>query len=127
MSPTPTYEVEGGRELRATLRQAGDDLQDLKNAHNSAAQIAAQAASALAPKKTGRLADTVRGSGTQSSALIRAGYKSVPYAGPIHYGWPARNISANLFMLKAARSTEPRWLPIYQAAIESVLAKVKGI
>ena len=55
MSNGPLYEVQGGRELRATLRQADEKLQDLKNAHAEAAAIAARASADLVPRRSGKL------------------------------------------------------------------------
>lgn len=120
------YEVEGGRRLRATLRQAGDDLQGMRDAHRDASQIAANAAAALAPVRSGRLRATVRAAGTKTAGIIRAGFARVPYAGPVHWGWPRRNIPANTFLSDGAKSTEPRWLPVYMKHVEQALDKIEG-
>lgn len=120
-------QVEGMTTLRRTLRQAGDDLQDLREAHATAARIAATASAALAPRLTGRLASSVRGSGTKTAATLRAGFASVPYAGPIHWGWPARGITAQPFLSQGAQDSEGRWLPIYEAAVDGAIQKVRGI
>lgn len=127
MSRDAGIRVEGARELRATLKRAGDDLQDLKDAHRDAAQIVTAASRVKAPKRTGRLAASVRGSGAAATATIRAGRSSVPYAGPIHWGWPARNIKAQPFITEAAQATEPIWTREYEAAVNKVLHRIKGI
>lgn len=119
--------VEGAKELRRTLKRAGDDLGDLKSAHAEAAGIVTAASRMRAPKRTGRLAASVRGSGAATTATIRAGRSSVPYAGPIHWGWPARNIPANPFIANAAQDTEPVWARRYEAAVEKILHRIKGI
>lgn len=119
--------VEGGKTLRRTLRQAGDNLEDLKAAHDKAAKIAADASAALAPKRTGRLAATIRGSGTKTAGIMRAGYSSVPYAGPIHWGWPSRNISPQPFLSDGATNSQGRWLPVYEAAVDGAIQKVRGL
>ena len=80
--------IEGQRELRKTLRAAGDDLEDLKAAHKAAAEIAAGGSRPLAPVRSGDLAGTIRAGGTKTSAVIRAGKKAVPT--------PARFIGAGL-------------------------------
>ena len=121
------YRVEGAARLRRTLKQAGDDLGDLKAAHASAAEIAATASAALAPRRTGTLAQTVRGSGTKTAATLRAGFASVPYAGPIHWGWPARGIRPSPFLSDGAQSSEGTWLPIYETAIDKAVGKVQGL
>lgn len=127
VSRSAGIEVEGAARLRRTLRRAGDDLQDLRAAHAAAANIAASASAALAPKRTGTLADTVRGSGTKTAGVLRAGFAKVPYAGPIHWGWPARHITANPFLSDGAKDSEGRWLPVYEAAVDQALQKVRGI
>ena len=54
------------------------------------------------------------------------GRKSVPYAGPIHWGWPRRNISPNTWVVDAARATEPQWLRAFVRDIDKALDKVEG-
>jgi hypothetical protein len=117
--------VEGARELRRTLKRAGDDLSDLKDTHATVARIVAGAAT---PPRgpTGRLAASVRGSGTKTASVVRAGRKAVPYAGPIHWGWRRRNIEAQPFLTTAAASTEPRWVGLFAEALDTALAKVRG-
>lgn len=116
--------VEGARQLRSTLRAAGADLDDLKRAHAAASELVARAA--RAPVRSGRLQSTIRAGQTRTAAIVRAGYKSVPYAGPIHWGWPARNIAANPFLTEAAQSTEPQWITQYEQDVERILDQVQG-
>lgn len=123
---SPVYKVEGGRELRRTLRQAGDDLQDLTKAHREAAEIAARASSALAPVKSGRLRDTIRAAGTKTAGVVRAGFARVPYAGPIHWGWGRRHIKAQPFISRGAQDSEGRWIRVYEDYIQTTIEKVKG-
>lgn len=122
--PRPQVQVEGARELRTSLKRCGDDLSDLKDTHAQVAQTVAHAAHP--PVVTGRLAQSIRPSGTKTAAQVRAGGARLPYAGPVHWGWPARNIVAQPFLADAAHATEPVWLAGYQAAVDKELAKVKG-
>lgn len=118
--------VEGQRELRKTLRQAGDDLEDLKAAHKAAAEIAAGGSRPLTPVRSGTLQGTVRAGGTKTSAVLRAGKKAVPYAGPIHWGWPNRGIAPQSFLADGAKNTEPQWVELFYEALDKALKKVKG-
>lgn len=119
------YEVIGADRLRSTLRRAGDDLQDLKEAPAQAAGIVAR--SARAPVRTGALASTVRPGGVSGNvATVNAGSASVRYAGPIHWGWPARGIRAQPFLSNAATSSEPVWIKCYEREIEQAIDKVQG-
>lgn len=126
MAKRPLVEVEGARQLRKTLRAAGDDLEDLKAANQQAASIAATAAKAGAPRVSGTLAGDIRASGTKTAGIVRAGRKKIPYAGPIHWGWPARGIEAQPYMTEGAQRTESIWVPLYQELMDDALKKVKG-
>lgn len=121
-----TVKVEGTRQLRSTLRRAGDDLTDMKAAHKASAEIAARASEALAPKRSGKLAATIRAAGTKTAGIIRAGFARVPYAGPIHWGWFARGIKPQPFMSQGAQDSEGRWVRVYEDYLQDALDKVKG-
>ena len=118
--------VEGARELRRELKAAGVELDSLKAAHDEAARYVAARAQAAAPRRTGALASTVRGAGTKGRASVRAGYARVPYGPPIHWGWPARNIPPNPWVLETAESTEAQWAAIYRRAVAALLDTVEG-
>ena len=85
-----TVEVEGMRQLRRRLSVLDDKIEDLKGLHRDLAEMVMDRAVALAPVRTGRLKQTIRASGTKTAGRVRAGYKRVPYAGPVHFGWPTR-------------------------------------
>lgn len=121
-----SVKVEGGARLRRTLKQAGADLSALTDAHAAAAKLVADRARTAAPRRSGKLAQTIRPSGTKTRAVVRAGYKSVPYAGPIHWGWPRRNITAQPFLAETAARTEPTWLGIYMQAVNKTIDQVDG-
>lgn len=126
MAKRPLIQIEGARELRKQLRAAGDNLEDLKAANQRAADIAASEARRRAPKLTGALAGDIRTSGTKTAGIIRAGRKKIPYAGPIHWGWPARGIEARPYITEGAQQTESIWVPIYEALLDKELSKIKG-
>lgn len=119
--------VDGVRQLRRDLRKLGDDLADVKDANAAAAALVAAEAARRAPRgKTGRLAASVRGNRAASRATVSAGRASVPYAGPIHYGWPAHHIEAQPFVTDAAQDTQPLWLPLYEQGINRAVDKLAG-
>ena len=123
----PVVTVEGGRELRATLKRASGDLGDLKAVHDRIARLVASVARQRAPKRTGRLAGSIRGSGAATVATVRAGGAAVPYAAVIHNGWPQHNIAANPYLVEPAHQTEPVWTRYYVDAVNKILSKVHGI
>lgn len=122
----PVVEVDGMRTLRASLKRAGLSLQDLKDAHSQVAQLVVRAAAPRAPRRSGALAATGRGSGTQSAAVVRAGRASVPYAGPIHWGWPSRHIPAQPWLYEAAVASQDQWTGLYLRALQHIIDQVEG-
>lgn len=126
MGRGPHLEVEGARTLRRTLKAAGVGLQDLKDAHAEVAQLVVRAAAPHAPHRTGALAASTRGAGTQSAAIVRAGRSSVPYAGPVHWGWPKRHIKAQPWLYDAATAAQEQWTGVYLRALEHIIDKIEG-
>jgi len=122
----PHLEVEGMRTLRRTLKQAGLGLQDLKDAHAEVAQAVVRAAGPRAPRRTGRLAASTRGAGQAGAAVVRAGRASLPYAGPVHWGWPRRHIAAQPWIYDAATAAQSEWTGIYLSALEHIIDKIEG-
>lgn len=120
-------QIEGAKQLRKSLKAAGDDLTDLKAAHAEAATIVATAGQAGAPSVTGLLAASVRGAGTKTAAIVRAGKAAVPYANPIHWGWFRHHINPNPWLTRAAQSTESRWIGTYNTAVQTMLDKIEGM
>lgn len=128
--PVQPARVRGATELQRTLRQAGADMEDLKAVNERAAEIVLPVAERLAPKRSGALKDTLRVGASKRAGIVRAGNNrktGVPYAGPIHWGWPARGIDENLFMVDAAHATESQWEQLYINHAEHALGLVKGI
>ncbi|GAB2558802.1 hypothetical protein [Leucobacter ruminantium] len=123
------FKVEGARKLRATLRSAGDDLSDLKDANRQAANIVAPVARGRVPQRSGKLAETIRPGATKTAAIVRAGNNrkaGVAYANPIHWGWFARGIKPALFLSLAAQESEPQWRAPYEKALQDALNKIEG-
>lgn len=104
------FRVEGLTQVVRALQQMGVDVDDLKDAFSKIADEAAQVASSFAPRKSGRLAGDIRGNRAKSKAVVIAGRASVPYAGPINYGWPKRGIAPAHFMQRADQAMQPRAL-----------------
>jgi hypothetical protein len=120
--PQPTVQVRGARELRRAIRQAQDkDLKkELSRAHKSAADIVANEAKRIVPRRSGRLQGSIRPGGTQTSGVVRAGKAAVPYAGVIHFGWPRRNIRPNTFLYDAADARVDEVVAQYEEAIRAI-------
>ena len=85
-----SIKTQGMRELRRKISVLDGNFDQLKELHEDVAKIVAFRASQLAPVQSGELRDTIRASGTKTAGRVRAGFKRVPYAGPVHFGWSTR-------------------------------------
>jgi hypothetical protein len=118
--------VEGLDRLVRTLKRAALDVSDLKEAHANAGRIVVADAVPRAPHRSGKLAGSIRTTRQARRARVVAGRSSVPYAGPIHWGWQARGIRANPFISWGAQATEAQWSEGYRRDVQRALDNVRG-
>jgi len=124
--PSATVIVEGAEHLAATLRAAGIAMADMPDENRSTAATISRAALSRVPRRSGALAASIRADTAKGEAIVYAGSYSVPYAGVINFGWPARNISAQPFLTDALTSTESQWLKDYERGIQHICDSVRG-
>lgn len=113
--------VDGLKELVRDLEKSGVQVADLKAAFGGIAAEARELASGFAPRRSGKLARSIRSSTAKNYATVSAGGSRVPYAGPINYGWPKRNITGAGFMQKADAAIRPRVLTDLVRAVDRLL------
>lgn len=99
--------VDGLSAVVRALLEIGLEVDDLKDAFSNIATEGARFAAREAPHRSGRLAADIRGNRARSSAHVAAGRASVPYAGPINYGWAKHNIAPSGFMQRADQAWQP--------------------
>jgi phage gpG-like protein len=127
VSRSDPVRVEGAAQLRRTLKGASKDLQkQLAVTHRAVSGLVAAQARPAAPRRSGALAASLRPGGTQTKAVVRVGGAAVPYAGPIHWGWAARNIPAQPFVAQVVDSNEPQIVEAYLERVDDILGQVKG-
>jgi hypothetical protein len=116
--------VEGARELRKALKTVGDEAKaGLKDVNVEVAEIVARAAVTRVPSRSGALRETVRAAGAQTRASVKAGFKKVPYAGVIHFGWPARKIAPQPFLYDALDARRDEVVDTYANGMADLLRK----
>lgn len=118
----PVIRVEGARELRAAMRKAGVSVQDLKDANRQVGELVVAGSRPLAPRRTGRLAAAERAARAVAKASVLV---PLPYAAPIHWGWPARGIAAQPWVAAYAQESEPLWLGIITKALDELVEQVE--
>jgi len=110
-------EVEGGPQLRRAFRRLGDRCGDLRAIHDDVGELVAEHAEDLAPRLSGRLAESTRSRPTKARAQVTAGGRGIPYAGPIHFGWRARNIEPQPFLYDALDDRRRQVVETYATGI----------
>ena len=117
-------QIEGLREVQKALKDLSDDLKnEMKPTHLEAAKIVAAAAKPLAPVRTGRLAASIRAAAVRTGGRVRVGAGAVPYAGPIHFGWPARRIKPQPFVYEALDPRRDEVAAVYVERINDLIVK----
>jgi hypothetical protein len=122
---TPTVDVVG---LRALVRDANrlcEDAGPLNKALSAAGKQAAEPVAAQArssyPQASGRLAGSVRTSGTRSGAAVRVGSAALPYAGPVDFGGypPGREyVGTGRYLFPAAEQLASTAAELYSAGAQ---------
>jgi hypothetical protein len=119
-----TVTLEGSANLARTLGDAGRDLGDLTPAHQAAADRVAAQARARAPRRSGRLAATIRATADKTGGTVAVG---VVYAGVQEYGWPARRIPAQAYLIPAGEAAAPGLANEYGTEVQDILGHVRGV
>lgn len=127
MAGKPAVQVHGAREFRAAMKTMQADLKDLTAVNKAAAQPVYQEALSTVPIRSGNLRDTHRVRATRTGARVTAGSGVVPYAGPIHFGWPAHNIEPNPWLWEAAADREKDVVGEYEQHIAALIRKVDAM
>lgn len=111
--------------FRAKLVQMGIDLQDFKTINRLLAENVAEEARGRAPVVEGTLKGDIRGGGTKTRAYVSVGRKRIPYAGPIHFGWPARNIEPNPFLYEAMDARADEVEKVYAKRVDDLAMRTR--
>lgn len=117
-------EVTGLRELNRNLRAVDRELpKETARIHRAVVEPVAERAAARVRSRSGRLAASVRGYGTQRAAQIGAGAR-LKYAGVNHYGWPGHNIEGNPFLTDALTESRLQVVADYERMLGVFIERV---
>lgn len=113
--------VDGLSKTFRAMSKAGADSQDMKVLMHELGMIVVKATNP--PVVSGRLAGTIRAGRGKTKAVVRAGGARAPYGPVIHYGWPARGITPQPFLLNALQRKRGDVLSALDDGIEDLLRK----
>ena len=119
-----TTRVHGLRETVRTLERLGVEVQDLKAGFKKAGNVVVDEAKTIVPVRSGKLMNTIRASNTKNKAVVRAGGARVPYAGVIHWGWPAHGIEATHYLTDAAERKEAQVVSVIDDELNRLIAQL---
>jgi hypothetical protein len=128
MAAAAAVQVVGLRALFRDLNRmsdprAGELTRAMAAAGRAAAEPVAEAVRSAYPSISGRLAGTVRVTGSRSGAAVRVGRKTVPYAGPVDFGgWPEGRpyVADGRYLYPAMRAHQPQAVAAYERAVAQV-------
>lgn len=124
MAGKPAVKVTGVVEFQKAVRKMARDVSDLSTTNRSAGERVAASARSHAPRLTGRLAGTIHVAEVERMRVVVEAGSGVPYAGPIHNGWPAHNITAQPFMDEAAEREHDRVVQDYSDRVGDLVIAV---
>ncbi len=117
----PTVEIEGLNKLLRALEKLDDEAKEsFKDVGGRVGRLVAEQAREEVPVRSGGLQKTIRAANTARGAKVRAGSRRVPYAGPIHFGWRARNIKPNNFLYRAVDKKVDVALDMYLEEVHKI-------
>jgi HK97 gp10 family phage protein len=117
-------EVQGLNRLVSTMRKAGIDLADMKEANRAAGEIVATEGKREAPRQTGRLAASIRPAKQARRAVVRAGGGGIRYARFQEYG--TKKNAARHYLYGSAAKTQPQWMAAFERDLEKIIASIQG-
>jgi hypothetical protein len=116
--------VEGLNKVRRDLKKLASDVDygsQFLAVNKTLADAVAGDSKNYVPVLTGSLQGSIRATASAKSGRVKAGYKAVPYAGPIHFGWPARFIKPQPFVYDAIDRRRGEIKDRYERLIEKLI------
>jgi hypothetical protein len=115
-------EIEGLKEVQRDLYKLGKASRDeMKETHRKAGEIVIDGARRFVPVVSGNLLNSLKSVPTQRQGRVRIGSASVPYAGAIHFGWPARRIKPQPFIYDSLDGRRTEVAKIYAERIGELI------
>lgn len=120
--------IEGLSAVQRDLRGLRDDIDLVKTeflaTNRKVAEIVIEGSKKFVTVLSGALAASMRNASTKKAAKVRAGDKNdVPYAGPIHFGWPARRIKPQPFVYDAVDRRRSEIASTYERRLAELRTK----
>lgn len=116
--------VEGLSKVRRDLKKLAKDVDygdQFLAVNKTLADAVAGESKNYVPVVSGALQGTIRAAASKTSGRVKVGFKAVPYAGPIHFGWPARFIKPQPFIYDAIDKRRDQIKDRYEQLIKKLI------
>lgn len=114
------------RQIQNALVELGVSKQELGEASFQAGMITAVKAKDLVPKKSGKLATTIKARRMASKVMVVAGNNTtVKYAGLQNFGSKRKNVEGAYFFQMAIRRTRQQVLDTYLDTLQAMVDKAE--
>lgn len=113
--------IDGLTQLVSSLDRASEELVDFTEPHRDAMRVLVSAAVPNTPRRSGALAAGHRIDATPTTGAV---VNDRVYAGPIHWGWPARGIRAQSWLTDTATRLESKLIKPYEDHVDSVVGRI---
>lgn len=115
--------ADGLTQLVSSLEAASEQLQDFTQPHREATSFLAGAAAVNTPRRSGALA---AGHRADASPKVGTVANDRVYAGPIHWGWPARNIRAQPWLTDTLTRSQEQVVAPYAEHVQRTINTIRG-
>jgi len=115
-----SIQIRGFEAINRKLRRLGQELEDTRVANAKSGEVIVRRARVHCPVKTGRLQGSIRVKSIRGGCTVVAS-EGIIYGPVQHWGWPAHNIRATLFMSKGFAEARPECLAIYDTEIAKMV------
>lgn len=119
----PAVKVEGGREVRATLRKLGAGARDMSKVNRKAAAMVLGPAQGATRRRSGALAGSYRIRASAAKASIASG---LVYAPIQEFGWPRRGITPSNALVGALDAMAPSIEDAYKRELADLVDRLNA-
>lgn len=117
-------EVLGADTFARTLREFGEQIEHLTEAHTAAGELIVGQTRSRSRRKSGRLASSFTASVRAEGVTVGS---SLIYAPVQEFGWRRRHITPSRALTGAFEAATPQVADIYHSAVAKAASHIKGV
>lgn len=121
MAKGAMVQVEGAREVRATLRKLGQGTRDMTQVHRQVAAMVIGPAQGRTRRRSGALAGSYKVKASAAKAQVGS---ALVYAPVQEFGWPRRGITASNALVGAVEALRPTIVDAYTRHVDDLVTRL---